>query len=260
MQSKGTHGVGDGMASQIPSQLDAGQRARQDTPGQSAGDVGVDAARIFRGERRLPVTLALTLLVAMTLPFLSPQKLSLGPQWLLIVLLGIFLIATLIVGPDLVTRRAIVLRVMAIGVVVVLVVKDSWSTANLIIDLIKGGPETNNPTQLLVTGGVVWVANNIVFAMLYWELDSGGPARRARHTVRYPDFAFPGHLTPDIVPPGWKPVFIDYLYLGFTNALAFSPTDVMPLAHWAKLTMALQSFISVAILSLVVARAVNILT
>ncbi len=223
-------------------------------------DTGIDASRIFRGERRLPVTLALTLLVAMALPFFSPEKLSLGPKWLLVVLLGVFLIATLVAGPDLVKRRATVLRVMAFGVVVVLVLKDSWSTTNLLVDLIKGGPETNNPTVLLITGGGVWVGNNIVFAMLYWELDSGGPVERARRTVKYPDFAFPGQLAPDIVPPGWKPVFIDYLYLGFTNALAFSPTDVMPLTHWAKLTMALQSIISVAILSLVVARAVNILT
>jgi len=239
-------------------QLDTGQDAER-----SAGDTGetrADVPRIIFDERRLPVTLALTLVVAMALPFLSPEKLSLGPKWLLVVLLGIFLIATLVAGPDLVKGRAIALRVMVIGVVAVLVVKDSWSTANLIIDLIKGGPETNNPTGLLITGGVVWVANNIVFAMLYWELDSGGPIERARRKVRYPDLAFPGQLAPDIVPPGWRPVFIDYLYLGFTNALAFSPTDVMPLAHWAKLTMALQSFISVAILSLVVARAVNILT
>jgi uncharacterized membrane protein len=247
-------------------QFDAGQDTER-SAGDSAGETGETGAdtstytrRINFDERRLPLTLALTLLVAMALPFLSPEKLSLGPKWLLVVLLGIFLIATLVAGPELVKGRAIVLRAMAIGVVVVLVVKDSWSTANLLIDLIKGGPETNNPTGLLITGGVVWVANNIVFAMLYWELDSGGPIERARRKVRYPDLAFPGQLTPDIVPPGWRPVFIDYLYLGFTNALAFSPTDVMPLAHWAKLTMALQSFISVAILSLVVARAVNILT
>jgi hypothetical protein len=239
-------------------QLDTGQDAGRSTG--EPGETGADVPRIIFDERRLPITLALTLVVAMALPFLSPEKLSLGPKWLLVVLLGIFLIATLVAGPELVKGRAIVLRVMVIGVVVVLVVKDSWSTANLIIDLIKGGPETNNPTGLLITGGVVWVANNIVFSMLYWELDSGGPIKRAHHRVRYPDLAFPGQLTPDIVPPGWRPVFIDYLYLGFTNALAFSPTDVMPLAHWAKLTMALQSFISVAILSLVVARAVNILT
>jgi uncharacterized membrane protein len=246
------------MAPENQSQLDAGQDTGRSTSATDA--VGVDAPRIFSGERRLPLTLAVTLLVAMTLPFLSPEKLSLGPKWLLVILLGIFLVAKLVAGPDLVKRRATVLRAMAIGVIVVLVVKDSWSTGTLLVDLIKGGPETNNPTGLLLTGGAVWVANNIVFAMLYWELDSGGPIERARRTVRYPDLAFPGQLTPDIVPPGWKPVFIDYLYLGFTNALAFSPTDVMPLAHWAKLTMALQSFISVAILSLVVARAVNILT
>jgi uncharacterized membrane protein len=246
------------MAPENQSQLDAGQDTGRSTSATDAA--GVDAPRIFSGERRLPLTLAVTLLVAMTLPFLSPEKLSLGPKWLLVILLGIFLVAKLVAGPVLVKRRATVLRAMAIGVIVVLVVKDSWSTGTLLVDLIKGGPETNNPTGLLLTGGAVWVANNIVFAMLYWELDSGGPIERARRTVRYPDLAFPGQLTPDIVPPGWKPVFIDYLYLGFTNALAFSPTDVMPLAHWAKLTMALQSFISVAILSLVVARAVNILT
>jgi uncharacterized membrane protein len=248
------------MASENQSQLDGGQDAWRSARESDTSDAGVDAPRLFRGERRLPLTLALTLVVAMALPFLSPEKLSLGPKWLLVILLGIFIIATLVAGPNLVKRHATVLRLMAIGVVVVLVVKDSWSTANLLVDLVKGGPETNNPTVLLITGGTVWIANNIVFAMLYWELDSGGPIERARRTVRYPDLAFPGQLTPDIVPPGWKPVFIDYLYLGFTNALAFSPTDVMPLTHWAKLTMALQSFISVAILSLVVARAVNILT
>jgi hypothetical protein len=104
-------------------QLDAGQNA-----GRSTGDTGdhretgADVPRIIFDERRLPITLALTLVVAMALPFLSPEKLSLGPKWLLVVLLGIFLIATLVAGPDLVKGRAIVLRVMVIGVVAVLVV------------------------------------------------------------------------------------------------------------------------------------------
>src|SRR5690348_8504475 len=138
-------------------QLDAGQDTER-----SAGDTGATGAtgankpRVIFDERRLPLTLALTLVVAMALPFLSPEKLSLGPKWLLVVLLAIFLVATLVAGPELVKSRANVLRVMVIGVVVVLVMRDSWSTANLIVDLIKGGPETNNPTQLLITGGVVW--------------------------------------------------------------------------------------------------------
>jgi hypothetical protein len=73
-------------------------------------------------------------------------------------------------------------------------------------------------------------------------------------------FAFPQQLNPDLAPPGWRPRFIDYLYLGFTNAIAFSPTDTMPLAPWAKVAMAIQSMISLAILGLVVARAVNVFT
>ena len=65
---------------------------------------------------------------------------------------------------------------------------------------------------------------------------AASPGRRRHRTRRYPDLAFPEHLNPDVAPPGWRPVFYDYLYLGLTNAVAFSPTDVMPLAHWAKLT------------------------
>jgi uncharacterized membrane protein len=99
----------------------------------------------------------------------------------------------------------------------------------------------------------------LVFGFLFWELDGGGPGQRAHHTPPYPDLAFPQHLAPEVARPGWRPLFFDYLYLGFTNAMAFSPTDVMPLARWAKLTMALQSLASLVILGLVVARAVNIL-
>jgi hypothetical protein len=112
----------------------------------------------------------------------------------------------------------------------------------------------------LVTGGLVWVTNDVTFAILYWELDGGGPAARVFTPPAYPDFAFPQHMNPDLAPPRWRPVFVDYLYLGFTNALAFSPTDAMPMAHWAKLTMAVQAFTSVIILSLVVANAVNVLS
>jgi hypothetical protein len=92
------------------------------------------------------------------------------------------------------------------------------------------------------------------------KLDGGGAAARAYHAPNHPDLAFPQQLNPSIAPAGWRPRFIDYLYLGFTNATAFSPTDVMPLVPWAKITMAVQSVISIAILGLVIARAVNIFT
>ena len=90
------------------------------------------------------------------------------------------------------------------------------------------------------------------------ELDGGGAAERADHLPTHPDFAFPQQLNPGIGPPDWRPRFIDYLYLGFTNATAFSPTDVMPLVPWAKIAMTVQSLISLVILGLVIARAVNV--
>jgi uncharacterized membrane protein len=211
-----------------------------------------------RGERRLPVTL--TVLVAMALPFLLPERLNLGPTWLIPLLAGLLLIALAIGDPGRIDRRSAGLRALRIGLVALLIAQAAWSTSHLVIDLVKGGPETNDATVLLVTGAVIWVGNNIAFALLYWELDCGGPAARAHGMPKYPDLAFPGELNPQVVPPDWRPVFVDYLYLSLTNALAFSPTDVMPLKHWAKLSMALQSIVSVALLGLIIARAVNVLT
>jgi hypothetical protein len=142
----------------------------------------------------------------------------------------------------------------------VLVLATLWSTGQLINDLIHGGPETNSASDLLEAGSLVWVSNNIAFALLFWELDGGGAAARAHHVPDHPDLGFPQVLNPRIAPANWRPRFIDYLYLGFTNATAFSPTDVMPLVPWAKIAMAVQSVISLAILGLVIARAVNVFT
>ena len=132
------------------------------------------------------------------------------------------------------------------------------ATGLLIDSLITGGPETESASDLLQAGAIVWVSNTIAFALLYWELDSGGSAARAHDRPSHPDFAFPQQLNPDVAPPGWRPLFVDYLYLGFTNATAFSPTDAMPLAPWAKIAMAVQASVSLALLGLVVARAVNV--
>jgi uncharacterized membrane protein len=125
--------------------------------------------------------------------------------------------------------------------------------ADLIDDLIHGGAETNSASDLLEAGFIVCASNNIAFALLYWELDGGGAAARA-----YELPAFPQQLNPRMAPPDWRPRFIDYLYLGFTNATAFSPTDTMPLVPWAKIAMAVQAFVSLALLGLVIARAVNL--
>jgi uncharacterized membrane protein len=101
----------------------------------------------------------------------------------------------------------------------------------------------------------------VVFALWYWEFDRGGPVARALNIGnKYPDFQFPQMVSPPtMVPPEWEPAFLDYLYLAFTNASAFSPTDVMPMSRWAKTAMTVQSLISIVTVALVVARAVNVL-
>ena len=134
-----------------------------------------------------------------------------------------------------------------------------WATAFLVDDLIKGKGVSQPPSELLATGAVVWLGNNLAFALLYWLMDGGGPLARSRQPTPV-DFAFTQHMSPELAPPGWRPVFLDYLHLGFTNATAFSPTDVMPLTHRAKYTMLVQSTLALALFGLIVARAVNAFT
>ena len=106
----------------------------------------------------------------------------------------------------------------------------------------------------------MWAVNVLLFALWYWQLDGGGP-RRAPVTARRArrDFLFPQQLEPAFADSGWRPLFLDYLYVSFTNSTAFSPTDTMPLSRWAKMLMLVQSAISLALAVMVVARAVNIL-
>jgi hypothetical protein len=210
------------------------------------------------GEARWPMVGAV--LAAIVLTILLPDAVRVGPRWLLPVVEGLLLVILIVGDPVRISRRSAQLRWISIALVSVLVLTTLWSTALLIRDLIEGGPETSSAGDLLAAGSTIWLSNIIAFSLLYWELDGGGAAARAHRIPRHDDFAFPQHSNPHLATPGWRPRFVDYLYLGFTNATAFSPTDVMPLAPWAKMTMAVQSVISIAILGLVVARAVNVFT
>jgi hypothetical protein len=113
--------------------------------------------------------------------------------------------------------------------------------------------------QLLASGAALWLTNVIVFGLWFWTLDSGGPLRRAVAGRRTPDFQFPQDENPDLAGERWYPRLEDYVYVALTNAIAFSPTDAMPLTRPAKALMALESGISVASVLLVAARAVNVL-
>ncbi|MER7468997.1 hypothetical protein [Streptomyces sp. NPDC097981] len=193
------------------------------------------------------------------LTLLLPDDLRLGPRWALPLAEGLLLVVLISGDPGRISRRSTVLRSVAIALVVVLAGSAIWSTIQLIDDLIHGGHETNSANALLLAGGSVWATTVLAFSLLYFELDSGGPAARAHHLPPTPALAFPQQLSPELNAEHWRPQYIDYLYLGFTNSTALSPTDVMPLVPWAKSIMTLQSILSLMILGLVVARAVNVL-
>jgi uncharacterized membrane protein len=211
-----------------------------------------------RGERRWPS--ALTLLVAIDVPLLLPDRFSLASKWLGPALLAALLVAHTIADPGRIDRQTRAARGIAIALVTVLAVGSATQAVALIVDLVGDDKQLDTADELLSAGALVWLNTVVAFTFMYWEFDGGGPAARAHSAPRYPHFAFTEHMNPPLAPPGWRPLFFDYLYLGLTNAIAFSPTDVMPLRHWAKLTMSAQALISLIILGLVIARAVNILT
>ncbi len=126
----------------------------------------------------------------------------------------------------------------------------------LIGSLIQGDERSGG--QLLLKAVTVWGTNVIAFGLWYWDLDSGGPVRRLQPDPPSPDFQFPQMENPQLAEPGWYPRLIDYIYISFTNSIAFSPTDAMPLTRRAKVMMLAESAISAVTVLLVAARAVNI--
>jgi len=210
-------------------------------------------------EPRWPLGLVLFGFIAFTivLRVVEPEREKLGPPWLVPSVEVALLLALLAADPMHIARRSRWLRPLAITLILTLMAMVFVSDAILISDLIKGSQITKSPSALLASGAVVWAGNALVFGLLYWELDNGGPLARYRGDRPYPDFAFPHQLSPELAPPGWRPHYVDYFVLGISTSTAFSPTDVMPMKNWAKLTMATQSLISLTVLGLVVARAVN---
>lgn len=211
------------------------------------------------GESRWPPALALVAFMALNvaLRVWLPNEGAVRVPWLIPAIEGV-LLAVLVVGPANVPVDRRWVRRVSVALVVVLVLAALWATVLLVYDLIRGLGVTESPEKLLASGAVVWLGNNLSFALLYWLMDGGGPVRRMGQSVPV-DFAFTQQLSPEVA-PGWRPVFLDYLHLGFTNATAFSPTDVMPLTLRAKYTMLVQSTVALALFGLIVARAVNAFT
>jgi len=147
-------------------------------------------------------------------------------------------------------------RRAAIALTAVLSLANLLALALLVVHLADGSVSGR---PLLLAATEIWTTNAIVFALWYWELDGGGPPVRLANRAGRRDFAFVQMLSPELAEPGWHPHFVDYVYLSFTNASAFSPSDTLPLTRWAKLLMLLQSWVSIVTVVLVAARAVGML-
>jgi hypothetical protein len=212
------------------------------------------------GESRwAPVaTLAAFMAVNLAVRIWLPHDAALHTPWLTLALEAVLLPTLVLADPTSPSERRR-LRRLAVALVALLVAAALWATTLLVSDLIRGVGVSRDAGRLLATGAVVWLGNNLAFALWYWLMDGGGPIARAGNPTPV-DFAFTQQLNPELAQPDWRPVFLDYLHLGFTNATAFSPTDVMPLTHRAKYAMVVQSTVALALLGLVVARAVNAFT
>jgi len=221
------------------------------------------ADKIIR-EPRWPAFVAM--IAASGVYWALPEPLSVGPSWGLLVIIAILMI------PIVVSHRrrdfgiTRILTFAANGVITVAMI----ASLGFLID---GIPKHREPPGTLLRAAVaLWIANVLVFALWYWKLDAGGPLGREGSRGHIDSsFLFPQMLTnsdpvnqggkkdPLRVNPQWSPHFMDYLFLAFNTSTAFSPTDTAVLSRWAKAGMMLQSLISLAIIALLAARAVNIL-
>ena len=214
--------------------------------------------RPTEGEARWQVTVAVAVAVALQYP-LPGRVVLVHPIWLLPTLEGLLLVALVTANPRRINTESRAIRFLGLTLAALLSLANAYSVARLVVGLVQGSPVGSTAGPLLVTGGAIWLTNVIVFALWYWEFDRGGPVARAQAVRKYPDFMFAQMASPQLAPPDWEPAFGDYLYLSFTNAAAFSPTDVLPLSRWAKMGMTAQATVSIVTVALVVARAVNIL-
>ena len=188
-----------------------------------------------------------------------PPGLTIGSRWWFPVVVGALLVATTATHR---ARRHHIDRVLGFVVTSLITIQMIVS----VILLVQALPRhQESPTELLVSATSLWLTNIVVFALWYWRLDAGGPhGRESRLTHTRGAFLFPQMtMYPEAKTASglerWSPNFVDYLFLAFNTSTAFSPTDTPALARWAKVLMMLQSVISLAVLALLAARAVNIL-
>jgi hypothetical protein len=176
-------------------------------------------------------------------------------RWIVPVLTVLVLVSLAAVRP----RWRVTRRHLVIGTIALVSLANAVSIVLLIHFVLNGATVSQSAPELVRAAIHMWAVNVLLFGLWYWQLDGGGPLARPNCPPAHRDFLFPQQVEPIFAEAGWRPMFLDYFYVSFTNAAAFSPTDTMPLSRWAKMLMAIQSAISLSLAVMVVARAVNIL-
>jgi hypothetical protein len=187
-----------------------------------------------------------------------PESISAGPRWLVPALELAVVVPLTVVAPYRHPAEQRIVRTASLGLLGIAITADGVSLGLLVHSVLTGGLQ--NGGQLLRSGAVIWLTLVVAFGLLYWELDGGGPARRARAGDRDPDFLFPQLGTHELGQQDWSPRFVDYLFVSFTNSTAFSPTDTLPLTERAKLLMMAEALAAITTVVMVVGRAVNVLS
>ena len=201
------------------------------------------------------------IVIAILPQVLVPEADRIGPPLLVPLVEGVAFLSMLVITakPGPVPRRA---RPLILFLFSVLMVANAGAAIRLVILVLGNGTINGHDltaNRLLIAGAMVLLTNIVTFALLYWQLDGGGPAGRVADPAPLRDFQFPQMTSPHHAKLGWMPQFGDYLYVAYTNIVAFSPTDTMPLTVRAKALMTLQSLISLGVLVVVISRVINIL-
>ena len=204
--------------------------------------------------------LVVVVLVAIGLQLALPEQLGLRPKMLLPALEGALLVALVVAEPGRLESRHPALRYGGLLMVALVTLANATSAVLLVRELLGGQGRSGSASALLTSGATVYLTNIVAFGLWFWDTDRGGPVARSAGDRQHPDLMFAQMASPELAVPGWEPRLLDYLYLSYTNATAFSPTDTLPMARWAKALMALQSTVALVTVALVIARAVNVLT
>ena len=200
-----------------------------------------------------------TMLAAIALQLALPDKFSVGSRFVIPAIEVLLLVALSFTTPKERVFKSLARRINALLLIAITSIANGYALGVVANQLLKGG-HISDGRALILTAINIYLTNIIIFALWYWEMDGGGPGERLAVEKYELDFYFPQQQNELLKHPEWKPTFVDYLYVSSTNAMAFSPTDTMPLSRRAKMLMLAQSIVSLIAVALVAARAVNILS